>query len=329
MRRIIVIAVLLVAILAVALWWVHFRRSPAEEVFAAERRVTLWSSTAMVREPLATLGYGERVEVISRLGDSLEVRTGQGVIGWVDSRQLLDAGLWNRVNKMNEQARAMLAQAFGHTKVVSNLRIEPGREGQRIIQLGRYVPLDVLARKVVEVPVNAKAEESEEETSAKKEDWVLVRAQVKDLGELSGWVLGRFVELDMPSPLPDYATAAGMHVVGWFELDRVEDAGGTARPQYLVIGQRGGEGQPCDFTLLRVYSWGARRKRYETTFVESGVCGMLPVRVKPPAQPGGDAAFSFTSGGDNGDQLLEYRTHQTIVRRVRSAEKPRAHKPAH
>jgi hypothetical protein len=328
-RRIIVIGVLLVAILGVGLWWTHFHRSPAEEVFAAERRVTLWSSTAMVREPLATLGYGERLEVVSRLGDNLEVRTGQGVVGWVDSRQLLDAALWNRVTKLNEQARGMPAQAFGHTKVVSNLRIEPGREGQRIIQLGRYVPLDVLAREVVEVPVDTKAEDAEEETSAKKEDWVLVRAQVKDLGELSGWMLGRFIELDMPSPLPDYATAAGMHVVGWFELDRVPDAGGTMRPQYLVIGQRGGEGQPCDFSLLRVYTWGARRKRYETAFVESGVCGKLPVRVEPAEHPGGDATFRFTAAGDNGDQPLEYRMHQTIVRRIRSGEKPRAHKPHH
>jgi len=283
----------------------------------------------MVREPLATLGYGERLEVVSRLGDNLEVRTGQGVVGWVDSRQLLDATLWNRVTKLNELARAMPAQAFGHTKAVSNLRIEPGREGQRIIQLGRYVPLDVLARKVVEVPVDAKAEESEEETSARKEDWVLVRAQVKDLGELAGWMLGRFIELDMPSPLPDYATSAGMHVIGWFELDRVPDAEGKMRPQYLVVGQRGGEGQSCDFTLLRVYTWGARRKRYETVFVESGVCGKLPVRVEQPERSGGDATFRFAAVTDGGDEPLEYRMHQAIVRRVRTGEKPRAHKSHH
>jgi len=329
MRRIIVIVLLVVAILGVGLWWNYFHRSQAEEVFAAERRVTLWSSMATVREPLATLGYGERLEVVSRLGDNLEVRTGQGLVGWVDARQLLDAALWNRVAKLNEQARAMPAQAFGHTKVVSNLRIEAGREGQRIIQLGRYVPLDVLARKVVEVPVDAKAEDSEEETSAKKEDWMLVRAQVKDLGELSGWMLGRFIELDMPSPLPDYATSAGMHVVGWFELDRVPDTEGTMRPQYLVVGQRSGEGQPCDFTLLRVYTWSARRRRYETAFIESNVCGMLPVRVEQPEHPGGDATFTFAAAGDNGDEPLEYRMHQTLVRRVRSGEKPHAHKSSH
>lgn len=326
MRRIIMIVVVLVAILGSAFWWARFRRPPAEEAFAAERRVTLWSSTAMVRESLATLGYGERVEVVSRLGDSMQVRTGQGIIGWVDSHQLLDGALWNRVTKLTEQARAMPAQAFGHTKVVSNLRIEPGREGQRIVQLGRFVPLDVLARKVVDAPVDSKGEDAEEETPAKKEDWVLVRAQVKDLGEIVGWVLNRFVELDMPSPLPDYATSAGMHAVGWFELNRVQDAGGTPRPQYLVIGTRGGEGQPCDFTLLRVYTWGGRRKRYETAYVESNVCGMLPVRVEPAQQPGGDVSFSFATGGDSGGETREYRMHQTIIRRIRKGETPRAYK---
>lgn len=329
MRRIVVIAVLVVAILGVGFWWIHFRRSPAEQVFAAERRVTLWSSMATVREPLATLGYGERLEVVSRLGDNLEVRTEQGLVGWVDARQLVDAALWNRVTKLNEQTRATPGQAFGHTKVVSNLRIEPGREGQRIIQLGRYVPLDVLARKVVEVQVDTRAEDAEEETSEKKEDWMLVRAQVKDLGELSGWMLGRFIELDMPPPLPDYATSAGMRVVGWFELDRVADADGKMRPQYLVVGQRGGEGQPCDFTLLRVYTWSVRRRRYETAFIESDVCGVLPVRIEQPEHPGGDATFSFTAGGDNEGEALEYRMHQTIVRRVRTAEKQHARKSSH
>jgi hypothetical protein len=140
-------------------------------------------------------------------------------------------------------------------------------------------------------------------------------------------MLGRFIELDMPSPLPDYATSAGMHVIGWFELDRVPDAEGKMRPQYLVVGQRGGEGQTCDFTLVRVYTWSVRRKRYETAFVESDVCGKLPVKVTKAEAGGRDAAFAFEDISGRAAEERTYRMHQTIVRRVREDGGPRPRKP--
>ena len=40
-------------------------------------------------------------------------------------------------------------------------------------------------------------------------------------------------------------------------------------------------GKACDFTMLRVYTWGSKRKRYETAYVESDLCGHLPIRVPP------------------------------------------------
>ena len=74
-------------------------------------------------------------------------------------------------------------------------------------------------------------------------------------------MMGRFIDLDVPEPLPDYANSAGMRIVGWFELNRVADASQKAKPQYLLIGTHGAEGQPCDFSLLRVYTWGQKKER--------------------------------------------------------------------
>ena len=88
-------------------------------------------------------------------------------------------------------------------------------------------------------------------------------------GPVAGWVLARFVELDLPDPVKDYASSADLHVVAWFELNRVPDGSGGEVPQYLVAGSRGGEGGACDFTMLRVYTWSTARKRYETAYVES------------------------------------------------------------
>ena len=85
-------------------------------------------------------------------------------------------------------------------------------------------------------------------------------------------------------PVKDYASSADLHVVAWFELNRVPDGNGGEAPQYLVAGSRGGRGQACDFTMLRVYTWGTARKRYETAYVESDLCGRLPIRVSNGAK---------------------------------------------
>jgi hypothetical protein len=325
MRRVL-IAVVLLSLVAAVMYSFH-RRSEAHlpDVYAGERHVTLWSSTAMVREALMTLNYGERLQVVARAGDQVQVRTAQGVTGWVESRNLMDAGLWDRVGALLAQARTMPAQARGHTKVPSNLRVEPGRDAARILQLGRDVPVEFLARRVVDAPAAANEKASGEEPAEEKhEDWWMVRADVKDAGQTAGWVLGRFIALDLPGPLPDVVSSAGIHVVGWFELNHVNDAARGEMPQYVVVGGHGGESKGCDFTLLRVYTWGAARKRYETAYVESSLCGELPVRVTAAAQSGGDASFRFTAVEKNGKDERSYRMHQTAVRRVREGENSRA-----
>ena len=320
-RRKIILMALAVVVCAGMFWRIRSRRTHYEEAYAAESRVILWSSSAQVRERLMTLGYGERLEILQRFGDEVQARTAQGVTGWVDGRQLMTSELWHRATDLATQARAMPVEARGHTKVVSNLRIEPGRDGARILQLGRDVPVELLERRVMEAPVSAPAEgegaNGNEEASARREDWWLARAQSKDAGDVAGWVLGRFVAWDLPAPLPDYASSAGMHVVAWFELNHVVDAAGGDKPQYLVAGTRGAEGQPCDFTLLRVYTWSRARRRYETAYVESNLCGKLPVRVTPATALGGDAAFRFVAPGDGGAKERVYQMHQTVVRRIR------------
>jgi hypothetical protein len=141
-------------------------------------------------------------------------------------------------------------------------------------------------------------------------------------GQVAGWVLARFVELDLPGPVKDLASSANLRVIAWFELNRVPDGDGGEVPQYLVAGSRGGEGQACDFTMLRVYTWGTKRKRYETAYVESDLCGSLPIRVSSMAK---GPQFQF-SDVDEGGADRSYVMVQTAVRRVRdtTAKQPRS-----
>ena len=329
MRRVFLGIALLFVVGGVAYWSSHRNTTPLETVYAINRKVTVWSSNAQVREPVQTLNFGDRLEIIGRSGDNADIRTANGIEGWIASREAVSADIWKRMALLSTEARTMAVQARAHTKVLSNLRLEAGRGGPRIFQLARDTKVAILARKVLDVAVkpaaaantsNADASDddadSQEPATTKKEDWLLVLADAKDVGEIAGWVLARFVQMDLPSPLPDYASSAGMRVSAWFELNRVTDKAGSSKPQYILFGSRGPEGDVCDFTTMRAYTWGAKRERYETAFVENGFCGLMPVLVTPVAQPAGDATFRFEAASDSGKEERVYRMHQTIIGRI-------------
>jgi hypothetical protein len=369
-RRGVIPLVLILA--ALAYWQLHPRVPKTIEVgYVGDRAVTIWNTLAQVRQPVAELHYGERVEVVREEGTSAQVRTASGALGWLlDTRQLMDSDLWAQSAALLASARAMPVQATGKTKTVSNVRVKPGRDGKRIFQFVRGTQVVVLERTVADAP-QANDENSTEEKSAKtddqkpkQEDWLLVlrdgdstssggnlsaaensaatvtRASGDPVsgglrgtqsepavvgsapGPIAGWVLARFIEPNLPGPVRDYASSADLHVVAWFELNRVPDGSGGEAPQYLVAGSRGGEGQACDFTLLRVYTWSTARKRYETAYVESDLCGRLPIRVSHgKAGP----EFRFAEAGDSTAEST-YVMQQTSVRRVKdkSPGKPQA-----
>ncbi len=170
----------------VAAWWI--RRRPQQQypvAYVADRSATLWSSTAQVRQSVATLGYGVRVAVIQRSGDDAQVRTDDGSLGWLDAHMLMDSAMWKQVADLLAAARTMSVQAIGHTRAISNIHLQAGRESPRIFQFGRGVPVYVLQRKALPVPLTPSAAAAAEENSVpdsvsdqrdqpKQEDWLLV-----------------------------------------------------------------------------------------------------------------------------------------------------------
>ena len=92
--------------------------------------------------------------------------------------------------------------------------------------------------------------------------------------------------------------------------------------QFLAAAITGGEGQTCDFTRLRFYTWNASRRRYETAYIESDFCANLPIRATP-IPPGAnleksEASFSFAALGKSGKEIREYRMKQNVIRRLRA-----------
>ncbi len=310
------------AVVAVALW-VAGRSGPVEQVYVLTPKTAVWSRLAVVREPLVELHYGERLDVLERREEHARVRTAAGITGWIELRHLLPPQTWQRATDLTEGAANVPRQSTGTTKVRTNVRLEPGRTGTLIFQFLADTKLEVVARRVVEwtqPPKAAPGEEGEAEAApaTRKEDWLLVRGFADDTREVAGWVLGRFLTPDYPEALRDYA--GGNRFLAWFRLAETPSALGP-RPTWLAAGVSGPEGQGCDFTLLRVYTWNAKRARYETAYVESNLCARLPIRATPAAHGDalGSGRFSFLAVGRKGeDEPREYQLRQNIVRRVRS-----------
>ena len=337
--RHIVTVVLMALIVAGIAFWLRSRRLAPEYSYAyvVDSGAIVWNSNAQVRQPVVTLHYGERVAVLQHSGDRAEVRTDTGARGWIDESDLMDAELWQQAAMLLDRAKGMPVQARGHTRTISNVRLMAGRDGARIFQFGRNEPVVVLERSTSEIPAES-GTEATAQNLPKREDWLLVlripqargpaaqsSAQAAAPGETSsmpspavpiaGWVLARFIELDPPAPIPDYFSASNLRVVAWFVISSVPD-GDERKPQYLVAGNRGGEGQPCDFTLLRFYTWGAKRQRYETAYVENDICGRFPLKVT--ANPA-EQEFRFADPMQDGAEQT-YRVRQTSVRRVTGNE---------
>ena len=334
MKRRLLIAVPLLCLVAVAAWMFRPKRETQSEAFVSEKVAPVLSGIAQVRQQVGELHYGERVEVLSKRNEYTKVRTPGGAVGWVEAHELMEPALWQRSIKLLEHVRNMPVQARGRTKVSTNMRVLPGRNEPRLYQFARNVPVEIVGRGVANWVQTTDEQDSGEPQGTKREDWFLVRgiatrppgeassraaetATTTEPGDqtvpIAGWVIARFIELDLPDPVREGASSANIHPVAWFELNRVPDPSGD-KPQYLLAATRGPEGQGCDFSALRVYTWYAKKSRYETAFIENSLCGQLPVRVG--RGPKDEPEFRFRiMNGDKEERV--YRLTETVVRRVR------------
>jgi hypothetical protein len=333
MKRKLLVAVPLLCVVALVAFLLRPKHESLSDAYISERSVTLWSSVAQVREQVGVLLYGDHVDVLARHNENVKVRTANGLVGWVDGHYLMEPDLWQRSAKLLKQASVIPIQARGRTKVPTNLRVEPGRNEPRLYQFSRNAPIEIVGRATADWVQVADEKESGEPAETKKEDWFLIRGiATRPPGEgvvrnsaitnttqpgdqtipIAGWVVARFVSLDLPDPVREGAESANIRPLAWFELNRVSDGGGE-HPQYVTAGTRGPEGQPCDFTTVRVYTWNTRKTRYETAFIDNNLCGAFPILLGKEAK--GEPEFRFHVFGDK--QERRFRLIQTVVRRIK------------
>ena len=260
-------------LIAVGIFAYHYyasRRKPGsttEVAYVLPSSLEVVDATAAIRLAIESVKGGDQVQVLLRAGNWAKVKLADGRTGWVECKDLLDSQTYEASQKMLKDLESLPAQAAGHTPQSINLRFEPSRDSTPLAQLPNNQKLEVFGRKIVERP----SRPDQPSSPLVKEAWYLVRADRR-----AGWVLGRFVSLDVPQPLGAYAQSS--NIVAWLVLNTVPDEGRQV-PQYLAADRTGN--QDVDFTHIRVFTWWVKNHHYVTAYAESGLRGYFPIRVVP------------------------------------------------
>ncbi len=283
-------------------------------------QATLRDQVAAIYNRVGTVKNGERVEVVDREKRFARVRTASGIEGWVEQRYLVDQKTYDGLQKLTQDNLNDPVQAPGLLRNETNLHITPGRETEHLYQLAAGSKVAILKRDTAEKqvagapvakPVTAKPG-GKASAGPVLEDWLLVRDEQNRVG----WVLERMVDVDAPLEIAQYAE--GQRLVAFFKLDEVPD-GDKKVPQYLTLLTEPRDGSPYDYDQLRVFTWNARKHRYETAYREHGLNGVLPVTVTQESfdKEGTLPVFILRVRDDAGNVTeRKYKLNTPIVRRV-------------
>jgi hypothetical protein len=295
------------------------RNKVLEIAYVSSPQAILRDRVSAVFSKTGTVKNGDRVQILERERRFVRVRTASGVEGWIEQRSLVPESVYDGFQKLTQQAQSDPVQATGTTRNDTNLHLEPGRETEHLYLLNQASKVSILQRATAEKsvpsampkPANPKSESSKPATPA-MEDWWLIR----DSDGRVGWVLSRFVDLDVPLEIAEYAE--GQRTVAFFVLNQVAD-GDKKVPQYLVVLTEPKDGLPFDYNQVRVFTWNVRKHRYETAYREHNLNGFFPVTVSQENfdKEGTLPVFVLRVKDDAGNAIdRKYKMNTPIVRRV-------------
>jgi SH3-like domain-containing protein len=275
--KILILAIPFVAAGVAYYAWIYVpaHQIPTEVAYVLPVVATVVDTPAEVRLDVAQLRGGDLVYVIQRTKNWAHIRLADGKSGWLELKDLLDSRTYERGRAQILSMDKIPPQSAGHTTNEVNLRLDPSRESALLGILEPNQRVQIFRRQYLErAPKDAAASASASATAPDasatpgiREAWYLVRA-----GQQGGWVLGRFITLDIPPEISIYAE--GMNIVGWLVLNTVSDNGHTV-PQYLAVDRMGAP--ELDFNHIRVFTWGASEQHYVTAYSEGNINGFFPI----------------------------------------------------
>jgi SH3-like domain-containing protein len=294
-----------------------------EVAYVSAPQASLRDQVAAIYNRVGNVKNGERVEVMEREKRFVRVRTAGGLEGWIEQRYLVDQKTFDGLQKLTQDNKDDPVQAPGVLRNDTNLHITPGRETEHLYQLTSGARVSILKRATAEKQLAGGAPKPVAATKPSVnaagpvlEDWWLVR----DAQGRVGWVLSRMVDVDVPLEVAQYAE--GQRFVAFFVLNEVQDVDkGVQRrvAQYLCVLTEPHDGLPYDYDQVRVFTWNAKKHRYETAYREHKLDGVLPVAVKTEDfdKEGTLPVFILRVKDDLGNvSERKYKLNTPIVRRA-------------
>ena len=302
-----------------------------EYAYVAVTEAGLRDHVATFYNKTGVVHNGERLQVLERMQSKrfVRVRSPRGEEGWVQERYLADQPTFDEFQRLAEHFKTTPAQATATTEEQVKVHVLPGRKTAYLYLLNEKQKVDMLQRQPVDrnaPPLQLKddkqkdADEAPDEDKVKsdsgappavREDWWLVRdAQMR-----VGWVLGRTLYLQVPEEIAQYSE--GQRIVAAYALDEVQDEDKKV-PEYLVLFTEK-EGLPYDYSQARVFTWNARKHRYETAYRERELAGVLPVTLgrQEFEKEGSLRTFVLRVKDDNGTvRERTYKFNPPLVHRV-------------
>ena len=279
----------------------------SEYVYVTAKQTFLRDRVAAVSNRTGTVENGDRLEVLERGRRFLRVRTSKGETGWIDEKVVAPRAVEDGFSQLKaEHAKdSTVASAVVHDDVYMHLK--PGRDTERLFRLAEGEKLKLLRRATLVKPLppgqkaapvaapvpksgkgKGKAGEgrgavAEIPAGPAMEDWWLVR----DSQGRTGWLLSRMMDVDAPDSLTRYAE--GQRIVGAYLLTKVNDPEAPMDdkdvPEFVTVLSPPKAGLPYDFDQVRVFTWNAKKHRYETGFRERNIEGYLPIQVSQELDP--------------------------------------------
>lgn len=289
------------------------------------RRAQVRSSTAVVAADMKEVVRGDVLVILNEdtaeNGERwLRVRTrdAESLEGWIEARNIIPQHTIERSRQLANEDEGIPPQASGQLRANSNIRFTPDRTGNDniLMKLESGARFYIVGWKRVPKPKTPETTEvddapkagaaqgrnsrrSREESGPKEPEdqnelWYKVRLPPSISPAPAGWVLGKQVELTVPSDIIFYRT--GREFVAWQRLDGEtedfsasihvdKDAAKETRPGSWVILERSSTRGPesndsPDFDRIYVLGYDKDRQEHYTAYRSPDVDGRLPLRVE-------------------------------------------------
>lgn len=302
------------------------------EAYIGPASVVIRSDLSLRSKEVATCRHGEKVDLLAKRRRLIKIRTADGAEGWIDSRQLLSSDEMEEFQRLNEKARKVLSQGKAAADDALNVHTVPNRQSPSVFQLEAKAPVDVVGttrapRTAFESRLKMRSLEPPARKAAKKgsaqekaapppaaapkpaapvpeDDWLLIR----DGKGRAGWVLSRMVFMLVPDEVAQHAERA--RIVAYFALPHSDAREG--KPAWLWATSKK-PGEAHQFDSVRLFTYSARRKRYETAFIERDLRGRLPLHVSATAA---GSRFAYVFENERGQFMRKEYEYQGVRPRL-------------